>query len=689
MAGFFNIRPLELLPGSFALPATATLHDSMKSFLPAIKLSLRYRWSIAGTILCSLIVALVSTATITTILPVVETVFDGKTLPAWVRDEINVYTQRIETLNSEVAAMKAESETSEDRSQKDLLRRKMDTHIARRQTAEASRLWYTERLPLVDQYAPSTPFGTLVAAMVWLGLCALLKGIFMITGALFVSRIANGTARDMRRIYYRKALEMDQARIDRLGTSNIMTHLSHNMMLISGGLSMLYGKSIREPMKMLACLAVAAWISLPLLLISLALVPLGAWLVHRLATNMKNATRKEVTGMADVFDTLIETLGSLKTVRIFNRESTERKRFKANAEMLYRMSMRMRFYDALVHPITEMVGIASIALAILGGGWIVLNGKTSLFGIDISAEPLSPSMLILFYAMLAGASDPARKLSEIVNVLVRGGTACESLVNSYHGEPQVVASKKPLAVPVHQREIRFEDVSFAYHPHQPVLQKLNLIIPARQTLAIVGENGSGKSTLANLLARFYDPSNGRIVIDGVDIRHTNPRKLRRQMAWVTQDSHLFLGTVEENIAYGSRNATREQILEAARLAQVDKFIDQLDNGYETNVGEGGRNLSSGQRQRVAMARAIVANPAIMILDEATSQLDGHTESLVHESLRPFLRSRTTILITHRPMTIQLADRVIVMERGKIVGDAIPAEAESKSESYRRLFSRAA
>lgn len=661
----------------------------MKSFLPAIKLSLRYRWSIAGTILCSLIVALVSTATITTILPVVESVFNGKTLPAWVRDQITDREKRIETLNSEVVAMQGEVDGSGDPSQRDLLRRRIDTHIASRQTAEATREWYLERLPMIDQYAPATPFGTLVAAMIWLAVSALLKGIFMIVGALFVSRIANGTARDMRRIYYRKALELDQARLDRLGTSNIMTHLSHNMMLISAGLSMLYGKSIREPLKMLTCLAVAAWISLPLLLISLALVPIGAWLVHRLATSMKNATRKEVTGMADVFDTLIETLGSLKTVRIFNRESTERKRFRENADMLYRMSMRMRFYDALVHPVTELVGIASIALAILGGGWIVLNGKTSLFGITISSEPLSPSMLILFYAMLAGASDPARKLSEIVNVLVRGGTACESLVNCYHDEPKVVAPAIPLPVPVHHQEIRFENVTFAYNPNQPVLQGINLTIPARQTLAIVGENGSGKSTLANLLARFYDPSSGRILIDGVDIRQTNPRKLRRQMAWVTQDSHLFLGSVIENIAYGNRNATPDQILDAAKLAQVDKFIDQLENGFETDVGEGGRNLSSGQRQRVAMARAIVANPTVLILDEATSQLDGHTESLVHESLRPFLRSRTTILITHRPSTILLADRVIVMERGKIAGDVLPADAERQSESFRRLFARAA
>ena len=525
--------------------------------------------------------------------------------------------------------------------------------------------------------------------MIWLLVAATLKGIFLIIGALFVSRIANGTARDMRRIYYRKALEMDQFRFDQMGTSNILTHLSHNMMLISSGLAILYGKSIREPIKIVTFLTAAAFISLPLLLISLTLMPAGAWVVHRLAKGMKNATKREVLGMADIFDTLIETLSSIKTVRIFNRESTERKRFKANAEMLYRMSMRMRFYDALVQPITELLGIISITLAILAGGWLALGSDATLFGFTLHEKPLSPSQLMLFFAMLAAASDPARKLTEIVNVLVRGGTACETLVTVYDVEPRVTAPDKPVAIRQHSQQIEFDNVTFAYQPRQPVIQKLGLTIPYGQTLAIVGENGCGKSTLVNLLARFYDPHVGRILIDGVDIRQTNPRKLRRQMAWVTQDSHLFIGTVLENIGYGLRGATKEQILNAAKLAQVDNYIDQLADGYETDIGEGGRNLSAGQRQRVALARAILADPKILILDEATSQLDGHTEQLVHDSLRPFIKSRTTIIITHRLSTISLADRVIVMDRGRIVSDSTPDDALQSSKEFKYLFAKSA
>lgn len=357
--------------------------------------------------------------------------------------------------------------------------------------------------------------------------------------------------------------------------------------------------------------------------------------------------------------------------------------------MLYRMALRMRFYDALLRPTTELLGIFAIAVSILAGAWLTLNGAQSLFGITISDRPLSPGELMLFYGMLAGASDPARKMSEIINVIVRGGTACESLFNCYDVESKVCAPENPTPIPLHSKEIEFDNVLFAYAPHQPVLKNVSLKIPHRQTLVIVGENGCGKSTLVNLLARFYDPHVGRILIDGVDIRETNPRKLRRQLAWVTQDSALFQGTVYENIAYGTRSPTRTQVMDAARMAQVDKFVNQLPDGYETPVGEGGNHLSAGQRQRVILARAVIADPSVLILDEATSQLDGHTEQMLHLSLEPFIKSRTTIIITHRLSTVGLADRVIVMEHGKIVGDSTPEDAARSLEKFQFLFSKSA
>jgi ABC-type multidrug transport system fused ATPase/permease subunit len=221
-----------------------------------------------------------------------------------------------------------------------------------------------------------------------------------------------------------------------------------------------------------------------------------------------------------------------------------------------------------------------------------------------------------------------------------------------------------------------------------VLRQIRLVIPFGQSLAIVGANGAGKSTLVNLLARFYDPAEGSIYLDGIDLRTLNPKKLRRQMAWVTQDSPLFKGTIRENILYGARRCGEEQFRRAAMLARVEEIVSELPRGFETEVGDGGARLSAGQRQRVSLARAIIASPRILILDEATSQLDGQTEQLLHESLRSFLADRTTILITHRLTSLKLANRVIVMEGGRIVADSPTLEAARESASFQSLFAKA-
>ncbi|MCL4167211.1 UNVERIFIED_CONTAM: hypothetical protein GTU68_063851 [Idotea baltica] len=280
-------------------------------------------------------------------------------------------------------------------------------------------------------------------------------------------------------------------------------------------------------------------------------------------------------------------------------------------------------------------------------------------------------------------------MSEIVNVIVRAGTACDNLFKNFGREPLVKSPDNPIPVPEVSQAITFENVFFAYQPHQPVVKKVSLVVPAGQTLAIVGGNGSGKSTLMNLLARFYDPHLGRILYDGKDIRQANPKQVRKQLAWVTQDSVLFNGTLWDNVAYGKPDATDEEILAAIKIAHVDRFLAELPAGYETNVGDEGTNLSAGQCQRVAIARAVVSDPKILILDEATSQIDGFSESQIHLSLAEFIKGRTTFIVTHRPSSLKLADRVIVMELGEIVHDSSVADANKNSEQFQSLFARSA
>ncbi len=654
-------------------------------------MSLRYKWSILGAVVCAIMISFLWSFSISAILPVVQVVLKGETFHDWVDSEIENSKNSIAKLESEIADYKsniADESTAED--ERDRMKLRLYTSEDRLESENALLVRYDTKIkPYVTDWAPDDPFKTLVAAMGLLLVLTLFKGCFLVASAYLTARVASKTVMDLRRIYYRKALELDQRRIDRLGTSNMMTHLSHNMLMVSSGLKVFYGKCLREPLKMVTCLALAAYISLPLLLFSLIILPAGYFLVRNVSSRMKRSTENEMQGMADVFQTLIETFQKVKTVRLFNGEQAERRRFRKNANTLYHMSVRISLYDSILRPLSELLGIISIALAILAGAWLVLNQETKLLGIQMSETPIRPVTLLYFYALLAAASDPARKMTEVVNVIIRGNTACENLFKTYDVENRVRTPDSPVPVPQHCETITFDDVLFAYKPKQPVIRRVSLEIPHKQTLAIVGGNGSGKSTLMNLLCRFYDPNRGRIMIDGVDIKDVSPRKLRRQIAWVTQDSVLFHGSIRENILYGKPKATDAELEDAVQVAKLHDFVDTMPDGLDSMIGDNGSHLSAGQRQRVAIARAVLANPRILILDEATSQVDGQTESLIHGELASFIRGRTTIIVTHRESSLCLADRVIVMRLGRIVSDSTVEEAVENSRPFQHLFKRTA
>ena len=660
----------------------------MKPFFSAVRLSLRYKLAIIGALACSMLIAVCWSASITTVFPVVKIVLEGQTAESWVEHEIELAKLNLTTADAAIEELKQKTKAAKN-DEKRVLSAAMRLKESRAHGERKSLERYESIQPWLKAYAPKSAFATLLWALGWLLAVTALKGLLLVAGAIFDSRVAHGTVRDMRRIYYRKALELDQQRIDQIGTANVMTDLSFNMQMVAQGLRVFYGKCLREPLKMISCLVCAAYISLPLLMLSLVVVPAGAFVIHSVSRRMKNASMSELTGVSDVYQTLMETFKSVKTIRIFNQERAERRRFKENAGMLYRMSIKIALYDSLLRPITEVLSILSIALSMMVGAYLVLNQETHLFGIQISEVPIKPTMLLVFYSMLAGAADPVRKMSEIVNALVRANLACNNLQRKYDVKSWVQAPENPAAVPNHSESLKIDNLSFSYWSNQNVLKGINLTIPFGQTVAIVGGNGCGKSTLMNLIARFYDPTEGKIFLDGVNIRRMSPRKLRQQIAWVTQDSVLFKGTLWDNIAYGNRHASDHQIMEAAKLARVDQYVDQLEHGFHSMVGDEGRNLSAGQRQRVALARAILADPNILILDEATSQIDGETENLIHDSLIEFIEGRTTFIVTHRHSSLRLADRVLVMNLGEVIHDSSVAEATENSEQFQSLFARVA
>ena len=294
--------------------------------------------------------------------------------------------------------------------------------------------------------------------------------------------------------------------------------------------------------------------------------------------------------------------------------------------------------------------------------------------------------MLVFYGFLVGSIDPARKLTEVFNRIQRASAAADRVYQLFDREPTVRDPIKPIQLKRHHRDIVFDKVQFGYNAEQTVLHKIDLRIHYGETLAIVGPNGCGKTTLVNLLPRFYDPRGGSIRIDDVDLREVRMRDLRSQIGLVTQDPLLFDDTVFNNIRYGTPNATRQQVVEAAKKAYAHQFIEELlENGYDTNVGQLGGRLSGGQRQRIALARAILRDPPILILDEATSQIDIESEHLIHKVLEQFARGRTAIIITHRLSTLDLADRILVMDQGRILDLGTHKELIGRSALYQRLY----
>lgn len=656
----------------------------MSNFGRVLRQALQHRLTVAGTLVCALVVAVLWGGNITAIYPIADVVFQGRSLSQWVDTEIARTGGEIRTLERKARQARAHLQKAGDGDRASLsvqLAGAEDRLAAERRALR----FYTWIKPPIDRYLPRDPFQTLVVIVGLLVLGTVVKDVFLTVGCVMVDRLAHLSTFDLRNEFYRRTLRLDLAAFGDSGTSDLLSRFTYDMDAVSGGIQTVYGRAVREPLKMLACLAAAGWICWRLLLLSLIIAPLAGYLIAVLAKTLKRANRKAMEEMSALYNVLVETFSAIKVVKAFTMERHERRRFHAISKKCYRKAMRIALFDGLVSPVTEFMGICTISLAILAGAYLVLKGQTHLMGIKMSDRPLTYGSLLVFYGMLAGVSDPARKLSEVFNRIQRAAAASDRVFQCLDREPTIVDSERALPLARHHREIAFENVHFGYSPEHPVIEGINLRINAGETVAIVGPNGCGKSTLANLIPRFYDPTTGSVKIDHADIRQVRLADLRRQIGVVTQETLLFDDTVFNNIRYGAPQATYEDVVEAAKRAHAHRFIEQrLEHGYQTMVGSHGNRLSGGQRQRIALARAILRDPAILILDEATSQIDLESEQLIHKVLEQFASNRTAIIITHRLATLALADRIVVMEAGRIVDVGTHDQLLARSDLYQRL-----
>jgi ATP-binding cassette, subfamily B, bacterial MsbA len=657
----------------------------MKNFYRVLRLAFRYRLTLISSIVCAIIVAVLWGANIGTVYPFVQVLLKGQTLQQWCQGEIDKAELTAAEQQSEVQRLTEQMERAPEE-QRDDFTQEINLAQARVVTEQLALEGYRRLQPYIDEYIPNDAFFTLLWITVFLLFGTILKVVFLVINNVLVVRLAQLATFDLRKLFYRRTLRLDLSTFGDEGTSDLMSRFTFDMENVANGLEVLFGKMIREPLKMFVCLLGAALISWRLLIVSLLIAPLAAYLVNWLGKTLKRANRRAMEEMVQIYNALEETFRAIKVVKAFTNEPLARRNFHYGSKEYYKKAMKIAGYDSLTHPITEVLGIVAISLALLAGAWLVLKDETYLFGIRMSSRPLSLPWLLLFYGFLAGTADPLRKFSDVFSRLQRAVAACDRIYDRLDREPQVHNPVHPVAAPRKHKELVFENVEFAYRPDQPVLRGINLRIPFGQKVAVVGPNGCGKSTLANLVPRFYDPIQGKILLDGVALSDMRLRDVRSRIGLVTQETLLFDDTVLNNIRYGNRHASKDDVIRAAQQAHAHEFIvKELPDGYDTIVGTLGGRLSGGQRQRIALARAILRDPAIIILDEATSQIDLESEQAIQQALEQFIQNRTALIITHRMALLTLVDQIVVMQSGRILDTGNHQELLGRCAFYRRLY----
>lgn len=586
--------------------------------------------------------------------------------------QADVQTAKLQQIDAELARHEAAGDPrSVEYLQRLQERSKAQSHLSRAVCEES---WNRQLQRSLVPYLPTDRFHTLAVLFVSLLVVSSLHGIAVYFQEVWIGMVVHRSLRSLRTKLFRTTLELDAQTLGIEGTPALMSRFTHDLTGIAQGLTLLGGKIALEPLKATACLSSAFAINWRLTLFSLVCAPIGAFIFAHFGKRLKKASRRQMETMARLYAVIQETLGSFRVVTAYGNAGWHRRQLNAESRNYFRKAMQINRIDALINPTVEMLGVAAACLAILPGAYLVLRGKTTIFGVQLTAAPMDIAELAMLYTLLASVLDPVRKLSSVFSKLKKSFAACDRVLDWMDRKPLLAGNTSPVMAVRHQESIELENITFGYHTNddgnarKPALQDISLRIPFGEVVAIVGGNGCGKSTLVGMLPRFYDPEQGTVRIDGVDLRTVSLPSLRSQLGWVPQESLLFDQSIAENIAFGNPKATRAQIEEMARRAHVLDFTAGWPQGLDTPVGEKGHRLSGGQRQRVALARAMLRDPAILVLDEATSAIDAQSERLIYETLGSFVRGRTTFIITHAmPPALQaLVTKVVVMDEGRVL-----------------------
>lgn len=499
------------------------------------------------------------------------------------------------------------------------------------------------------------------------------KGLFTFLSSFFMKAVGNRVVKTMRDDMYEHLIYQSSSYFDRVPSGDLMSRITGDVEKVQQALSGSIGDLIEEVFILVALLIGIFIRDFRLALVSFVVAPLAALPLAVFSRQLKKKSLTAQVKMSQIYEIIHETLAGNRIVKAFATEKYEIKKFFQATASHLRTSMKQAWIGSLSSPFMEFLGG-------LVGAFILYVGTRRIAEGHISPGDFGSFVMSIFLMYM-----PIKRLSKANNVIQQAVASYGRIQEVLETPFQIEESPTAYPLPPVKGRIQFENVWFSYNDGRPVLEDIDFEVPATETAAIVGLSGGGKTTIVSLLTRFYDSTSGRILIDGIDIREVTLKSLRSRIGLVTQDIILFNDTIRHNIAYGEDDIPLERIIDAARAARAHDFIEALPRGYDTQVGERGGLLSSGQRQRLAIARALVKDPPILILDEATSALDAESEHLIQEALAGLRKSRTTIIIAHRLSTVRSADRILVIDKGRIVETGSHEQLLRQDGIYRKLY----
>jgi subfamily B ATP-binding cassette protein MsbA len=500
----------------------------------------------------------------------------------------------------------------------------------------------------------------------------LFKNLFNYLAMYFITFLRNGVLKDIRNKLYKTVVDLPISYYSEKRKGDVIARITSDVLEIQHSFLSVLELIVREPLTILFTLIIMFGISTKLTLFVFIFIPIAGWIISLIGKSLKKQSDNVQKEQGQFLSIVEETLGGLRVIKAFNSESRFYKTFSDSTKRFFDFSNKLLNRQNLAAPTGEFLGILVIGVLLWFGGKMVLVDKT-----------LDASSFIAYMGLAYNILTPAKSISKASYGVKKGNAAAERVLEILETKNPIYEKVDAFSKITFDSQVELKNISFKYQDEY-VLKDFNLTVQKGHSVALVGQSGSGKSTIANLVTRFYDVNEGEVQIDGNNIKDLTKKSLRGLMGLVTQDSILFNDTVKNNIGLGKENATEEEIIEAAKIANAHEFISELPDGYDTNIGDSGNKLSGGQKQRLSIARAVLKNPPIMILDEATSALDTESERLVQDALEKMMRNRTSIVIAHRLSTIQNSDNIIVLQKGEIVEQGSHEELLSKNGTYQKL-----